>query len=760
MGDPANQDNWTPLETELAADLTLPLESALDDLLEDARATAQGSAQYEATSEAPSSSGWEIPSAPDLFEELPQSVKTEFRRLGLTVDNPQVLRTFLEDFGMDDVADLLEETERTPEQVEEAHLRLQGISALLGDGSMQRRAKRRKSQDYFRTPQVLATRPGPSVSLDLLPRPKSRPLPTMAKIASRAKSRLATAREEEDATARADREEKERIRLALILLKYFTESEVPAYQAAQASLDPARALMGAFGAARPNTLRKHERAWRRVRFWVKVNYGCYWPTVATQLVDFLWSLYEGSCKRTVPQTTLDAVAFMEAKADIPDNDRISAQNLVTSCVKHLTTLLAKGAPPVRKAPMLLIALLAALEFYVMDDEKPAYSRAMAWYILLLVWTAMRFDDTAGLLPEKLKLFDRGLEGLIVRSKSSGPGRKVTELRIFVSIDATVTGKPWLVTGFKIWSTDELFAFRRDYFLPMPNRELTGCVHSEAKYTDATAMARAVLSDAPAVIHYQAEWRIAEGTLLDSAEAASFWRLHGYRNFLKSAALAAGEGSDRTTYLGRWKAEASDEYTRTSRQIIIEIQNSVASKAATTPDFLDESDTLSELEAALLEAGRPEDHVQQQIAKLKTPARGYREETPFNIFERQPIEDAPPEQAEDEQAEDEADNMAPLIATLTEDEADDTAIMEDYWVSQDKRGGKLHITGGCPSFPGQNVKNYEWAATPSEVKWTTLCKKCWKGVPEPDAQRTEDGDRADESSSGSSSSSSSEGGDGI
>ena len=265
------------------------------------------------------------------------------------------------------------------------------------------------------------------------------------------------------------------------------------------------------------------------------------------------------------------------------------------------------------------------------------------------------------------------------------------------------------------------------------------------------MARAVLADLPLVRHSQGNWHCQDDMLLNSAEAASFWKLHGYRNFLKSAALAAGEGTDRTKYLGRWQAESSDEYTRTSRQIITEIQNSVATKAAGKPNFLDESDTLTDLRATLLEAGLLEEGVAEQILKLKLQPAGGNDEAPFNVFVPLPVEDQLPE------SEEPAEVRAHLEQPSSEDEPEMAeSIVEDYWVSDDKRGGKLHITGKCPSFPGQNVKNFEWAPTPGEVKWASLCKKCWKGVPGPDEQEAAEAS----ASSSSSSSSSSEGGNGI
>ena len=74
--------------------------------------------------------------------------------------------------------------------------------------------------------------------------------------------------------------------------------------------------------------------------------------------------------------------------------------------------------------MILLVMIVSLELFVMDETEPPYAIAFAWFVLLLIWTSMRFDDSRGLLPSKLKLLDKGLEGTIVRSKASGQDKKV------------------------------------------------------------------------------------------------------------------------------------------------------------------------------------------------------------------------------------------------------------------------------------------------------------------------------------------------
>ena len=680
-----------------------------------------------------------------LFNEIVPEVHDKLVGMGIIPEEATLFRTFVSDLEETDLVPLLSCFEDPKDEAERAYLKLLAVSALLRDHTLQSRAKRLQT-DFFRVPKVRRQTAEDRSGMVILPKPKVRPSPTLVTIA-KAKSRLAAAKSEQDPVARATREEVERARQAKIILAYFLEAQVPSVLTAQASLDPERALLGCLGSARTSTLRKHERAWRRLRFWTQLNYATAWPDKPACVVDFLWSLYDGSCKKTLPQTTLDSVTFMETRADIPDEAKISSHSMVIGCVKHLTELLAKGAPPVRKAPMFLVSILAAWEFFIMDEAKTPYARALAWFVSVMLWTSMRFDDTVGLLPAKLKLLENGLEGLIVRSKSTGPGRKVNELRIFVSREATITGSEWLATGFAIWQ-EESFSFRRDYFLPLPSRNLNGCVKAEARYTDAAALVRALLVELPLVTFAAGKWRKCEGSLLTSAEAATFWRLHGIRNFVKSAALAAGETSDRTNYLGRWKAEASDEYVRTSRQIIHEVQDKVAHKLATAPWFLDESGTLQDLASCLQEAGYVDAFVGTQLLSLKVQRQGFDAAAPFNAFGPMPLENVQPEASEDR-----VEPKAMAEPATSDEEPLDPLTMEDYWISEDKRGGKLHITGGCPHFPGRNVKAYSWVSSPEAVKWTSYCKKCWKDVP-PSENAAAQSRQSFESSSSSGSSSSS------
>eukprot|EP00974_Lingulodinium_polyedra_P038625 3701058-Lingulodinium_polyedra.AAC.1 len=61
----------------------------------------------------------------------------------------------------------------------------------------------------------------------------------------------------------------------------------------------------------------------------------------------------------------------------------------------------------------------------------------------------------------LVMSERGLQGLLDRTKTSGPGRRVRWLPIFVSKLAYYAVPGWLEAGYELWG-HEPFAYDWDY----------------------------------------------------------------------------------------------------------------------------------------------------------------------------------------------------------------------------------------------------------------------------------------------------------
>eukprot|EP00973_Karenia_brevis_P026717 3687151-Karenia_brevis.AAC.1 len=111
-----------------------------------------------------------------------------------------------------------------------------------------------------------------------------------------------------------------------------------------------------------------------------------------------------------------------------------------------------------------------MENSVVDTSQPRFLRAYAWLKLVRVWAALRADDVQGLLPETVKIFEKGLQATLDRTKTSGPGKKIRWMKIYISQRSYIAVGNWLAEGLAIWDSAD-FAVKRDYFLLAPSKDL-------------------------------------------------------------------------------------------------------------------------------------------------------------------------------------------------------------------------------------------------------------------------------------------------
>ena len=119
-------------------------------------------------------------------------------------------------------------------------------------------------------------------------------------------------------------------------------------------------------------------------------------------------------------------------------------------------------------------------------------RVMAWSRLLKVFGVMRWDDLQRLRPRDASLRASGLVGLLTQTKTSGAGKKVRDLPLFIPEDAYVLCAGWLRTGHGLWS--QLGPKGRDYFLPRFTEDLEDCLNVPASAGDLAILSRKVLEE--------------------------------------------------------------------------------------------------------------------------------------------------------------------------------------------------------------------------------------------------------------------------
>ena len=115
-----------------------------------------------------------------------------------------------------------------------------------------------------------------------------------------------------------------------------------------------------------------------------------------------------------------------------------------------TVEVSHGRGGVRRAPRFPAAIIAAMERFVVDQEKPDYLRGVAWLRLVKIWAVLRYDDHSWLAPELLSMVGGVLLATMTRTKTSGPGKQMPELPLVVSSGCFVAHPDWLRVGFDSW----------------------------------------------------------------------------------------------------------------------------------------------------------------------------------------------------------------------------------------------------------------------------------------------------------------------
>ena len=217
-----------------------------------------------------------------------------------------------------------------------------------------------------------------------------------------------------------------------------------------------------------------------------------------------------------------------------------------------------------------VRIVEILEELVLDCRLEAYPRAYAWFRLIKLWTGIRFSDTAGLDHSTLEWGPFGITAVLNKTKTSGPGKKVPLLRIWVNSECYVKDQTWISTGFELWMKMSMEAglLERDFMLPCPNNSLNGFNKKVAKYADASRCSQALFGD------MRTEYEGGTVPLL-SEGVGTVWSEHSERVTLRTWAAAAGIPGDIMKQLGRWCPTTDQGYERTFRTNTIKAQARIA-----------------------------------------------------------------------------------------------------------------------------------------------------------------------------------------
>ena len=283
------------------------------------------------------------------------------------------------------------------------------------------------------------------------------------------------------------------------------------------------------------------------------------------LLEYLQARADEPCGLSVLQGVAAVFSFMEACCGYPRGRRLVDEPLYEAFLKELYAGLAgAGTALPKQAPRYPVVFVLALEREVMDEDVAVCYRCHAWWHLLAVWASLRFDDRRGLPPSAVEFTARGLEAVLERTKTTGPGKRIAALPLVVGYGAYLRHPGWLATGWRLWQ--EVAPFVRDYFLVKPAAGLNAAVPVELTYEQASRLSRAVLAGLP---------RPDDVMPALGEPVVGLFTQHSARCWLASMAALLEVSEADLSYLGRWSPSTSKNYVRTATEVVMRVQATVA-----------------------------------------------------------------------------------------------------------------------------------------------------------------------------------------
>jgi hypothetical protein len=280
--------------------------------------------------------------------------------------------------------------------------------------------------------------------------------------------------------------------------------------------DPIGKLAYITGRRRAATLRQRFLTFAQISKWYVRRYRVRYTGDIGIFLDYLEMLSAEPCGKSVPRARLAAISMFESFADVPHEQRISANKLVYETVNQIEVKLATALEEradVNKAALTPMMAVFALEIYVASGRALPYLRFIATTMLIKIYAVLRGDDLRGAMASTIRLGSKGLRLKLRRTKSTGAGHKIQWMTIAVSTQCSVSKADWQSAA-KTLLEDVALVWDRDYMVAMPNEDLTGPRKEPANYEELRAFELAVLEDLriPEYDRDAAEWTETEKAL--------------------------------------------------------------------------------------------------------------------------------------------------------------------------------------------------------------------------------------------------------
>ena len=512
------------------------------------------------------------------------------------------------------------------------------------------------------------------------------------------------------------------------------EASSPSWEEAQQAENPEAALKDLVGAARPGTVRLRVRAWEMYTRWLRWNRDKGWPEAPVDVVDYVHHLRDLPCSPSAPKLFGAALRWFEERAAQEWwGQGLYNHPLVVRSLERLTLAVTDPAKAKVKAPMLPAALVGALELLIGDEDAPLGLRVVAWARVVKVYGTLRSDDLQRLRPGAMEHRTAGLVARLVQTKTSGVGKRVASLPLWIPCTAWILNPTWLETGYAlVGQLNGYVGSERDYLIPRFSADFEHATRRPATAADLAAMGHRVLQEVRVPVLRNGAWLPGPVRMVQGALSAA-WTGHAERATLPSALAALGvQRSDRDT-LGRWGPEGSDEYVRTYKIVVTRLLEKYVAHARSScaKVALEEEAAYSGARVALMEKGYARDAVDNALFDLEEKCDSVYRALRTEVVERHSGKQVVEHVERNEEVE-----------VVGVDEGMDYQELPTYVIVSTRRGqvARLHRAGGCWRVRRggfAHMENFFGSDPPDGALFTDACRRCWPGGPP--AEDSSDGD---------------------
>ena len=212
--------------------------------------------------------------------------------------------------------------------------------------------------------------------------------------------------------------------------------------------------------------------------WLASSHQVPFLCVEEHVLDFLELKVQEPCTRVSLKVVHQSLVYLEEISEISPEARLTVRPRYSNLLAELLYQTKPGSEP-RQAPRPLLKVLEAIERTVVDHREPVFIRLYAWFYLLQTWCSLRFDDHRGLEPGLLRNTETSLTGVLTRSKTHGPDKRIQRKPIFLDKSCWFAVKNWCDVGFNL--LQELAPYDRDCLLPSPGHNHAGIREAEMSH---------------------------------------------------------------------------------------------------------------------------------------------------------------------------------------------------------------------------------------------------------------------------------------